>query len=185
MNTNGRGGFSGRADMNGDRGVFRTVLGRYPTGVIAVTAADPRDGRPCGLAANSFTSVSLTPPLVSFCVAHTSTSWPRIAEAGRYCLNLLGADQEHVCRRMARAGGDKFAGLAWRPSPSGSPILDGALAWIDCRPEAEHRAGDHVIVVSRVLALEELHDGPPLVFYRGGYGSFQDDPLIVPRATAR
>ncbi|WP_127940409.1 flavin reductase family protein [Nonomuraea polychroma] len=153
---------------------FRQVLGRFATGVVAITALDPQDGRPCGLAANSFTSVSLDPPLVAFCVAHTSTSWPRVRGAKVVTVNVLAEDQQSVCAQMATKGGDKFAGLEWTGSPGGNPVLEGALAWMDCAVEAEHPAGDHVIVVARVLQLDTHADGGPLVFFRGGYGGFVD-----------
>ncbi|MFG1702257.1 flavin reductase family protein [Nonomuraea sp. M3C6] len=151
---------------------FRQVLGRFATGVVAITAVDPLDGRPYGLAANSFTSVSLNPPLVAFCVAHTSTSWPKVRGAKVVTVNVLADDQQAVCAQMAAKGGDKFAGLEWTGSPGGNPVLEGALAWIDCAVEAEHLAGDHVIVVARVLQLDTHAEGGPLVFFRGGYGGF-------------
>jgi 3-hydroxy-9,10-secoandrosta-1,3,5(10)-triene-9,17-dione monooxygenase reductase component len=151
---------------------FRSVLGRFATGVVAITAIDPESGVPTGLAANSFTSVSLDPPLVGFCVAHTSSTWPRLRGADRQCINILSEPQTEVCLQLAAKGGDKFAGLEWTTSPSGSPVLDGALAWIECSVEAEYMAGDHVIVVARVHHLDKHHDGEPLVFYKGGYGRF-------------
>ncbi|ETK35727.1 flavin reductase family protein [Microbispora sp. ATCC PTA-5024] len=152
---------------------FRAVLGRFATGVVAITAIDPGTGEPCGLAANSFASVSLDPPLVSFCVAHTSTTWPRLRTARGLCVNVLADHQHQVCARLASSGGDKFAGLTWTLSPGGGPVIDGSLAWIDCTVEAEHVAGDHVIVVARVHGLDRHEDGGPLVFFRGGYGTFQ------------
>ncbi len=165
---------SGRCREDGhlDSKTFRSVLGRFATGVVAITALDPVDGRPCGLAANSFTSVSLDPPLVAFCVAHTSTSWPRVRGAKALTVNVLAEDQQAVCAQLATRGGDKFAGLEWTGSPGGNPVLDGALAWMDCVVEAEHPAGDHMIVVARVVQLDTHTDGGPLVFYRGGYGGF-------------
>ncbi|MDP4509462.1 flavin reductase family protein [Nonomuraea turcica] len=153
---------------------FRQVLGRFATGVVAITALDPLNGEPCGLAANSFTSVSLDPPLVAFCMAHTSTSWPRVRGAKIVTVNVLAEHQQAVCAQMATRGGDKFAGLEWTGSPGGNPVLEGALAWIDCAVEAEHAAGDHMIVVARVLQLDTHAEGGPLVFFRGGYGGFVD-----------
>jgi 3-hydroxy-9,10-secoandrosta-1,3,5(10)-triene-9,17-dione monooxygenase reductase component len=153
---------------------FRSILGHFATGVVAITAIDPETGRPTGLAANSFTSVSLDPALVSFCVAHTSTTWPRLRKAERHCVNILSAPQRDVCLQFASRGGEKFAGLEWTESPSGEPVIDGALAWLECSVEAEHAAGDHVIVVARVHHLDRHHDGDPLVFYKGSYGSFGD-----------
>ncbi|WP_171055281.1 flavin reductase family protein [Nonomuraea sp. K271] len=151
---------------------FRQVLGRFATGVVAITAVEPVSGEPCGLAANSFTSVSLDPPLVAFCVAHTSTSWPKVRGAKVVTVNVLAEHQRSVCAQLAAKGGDKFAGLEWTGSPGGNPVLDGSLAWIDCSVEAEHLAGDHMIVVARVLQLDTHADGGPLVFFRGGYGGF-------------
>jgi flavin reductase (DIM6/NTAB) family NADH-FMN oxidoreductase RutF len=152
---------------------FRSILGHFATGVVAITAIDPETGRPTGLAANSFTSVSLDPALVSFCVAHTSTTWPRLRTAERHCVNILSAPQRDVCLQFASRG-EKFAGLEWTESPSGEPVIDGALAWLECSVEAEHVAGDHVIVVARVHHLDRHHDGDPLIFYKGSYGSFGD-----------
>ncbi|MET9337661.1 flavin reductase family protein [Nonomuraea sp. NPDC004354] len=151
---------------------FRSVLSRFATGVVAITALDPDSGAPSGLAANSFTSVSLDPPLVAFCVAHTSTSWPRLRAAETLTVNVLAEHQQQVCAQLAARGGDKFAGLAWSRSPGGNPLLEGALAWLECSIEAEHPAGDHVIVVARVHQLDAHADGGPLLFFRGGYGRF-------------
>ncbi|MBG0828763.1 flavin reductase family protein [Planomonospora sp. ID67723] len=151
---------------------FRSVLGHFATGVVAITAIDPDTGEPCGLAANSFTSVSLDPPLVAFCVAHTSTSWPRVRAAKTCTVNVLAEHQQPVCAALASKGGDKFAGLDWSESPSGNPVISDALAWIDCSVEAEYPAGDHVIVVARVHQLDTHGDSGPLLFFRGGYGRF-------------
>jgi flavin reductase (DIM6/NTAB) family NADH-FMN oxidoreductase RutF len=151
---------------------FRSVLSRFATGVVAITAIDPETGAPTGLAANSFTSVSLDPPLVGFCVAHTSSTWPKLRDADRHCINILSEPQTEVCLQLAAKGGDKFAGLKWATAPGGSPILDGALAWIECSVESEYAAGDHVIVVARVHHLDKHHDGSPLIFYQGAYGRF-------------
>ncbi|WP_084517957.1 flavin reductase family protein [Microtetraspora niveoalba] len=167
-----RPGRNGRHASPSDNKHFRNVLGRFATGVVAITAVDEATGDPCGLAANSFTSVSLDPPLVAFCVAHTSTSWPRVKAAGRLCVNVLAESQRQVCDRLAARGGDKFAGLSWSLSPAGGPVFDGTLAWLDCTIESEHPAGDHVIVVARVHGLDKHEDGNPLVFFRGDYGRF-------------
>lgn len=149
---------------------FRYVLGHFATGVVAVTGLP--DNAPAGLVVNSFTSVSLDPPLVSFCVGRTSTSWPRMRREGRICVNILAEDQHEACRRLATSGGAKFRGLGWTISPAGLPLLDGAHAWLDCVLEAEHRAGDHDIVVARVSGLGTAGGSSPLVFHRGAYGGF-------------
>ncbi|MBT2234095.1 flavin reductase family protein [Nonomuraea sp. NEAU-A123] len=167
---NGQSHESGNGQLDSRR--FRSVLGRFATGVVAITALDPLNREPCGLAANSFTSVSLDPPLVAFCVAHTSTSWPKVRGAKVITVNVLAEHQQHVCAQLASRGGDKFAGLRWTGSPGGNPVIEGALAWIDCAIEAEHMAGDHMIVVARVLQLDTHADGGPLLFFRGGYGGF-------------
>jgi len=139
-----------------------------------VTVVTGRTGdQVLGLAVNSFTSVSLRPALVAFCVARMSSTWPQLRPAGTFCVNILAEDQEALSRAFAAHGPDRFSGVGWRPAPSGAPILAGALAWVDCAVEAEHEAGDHLIVVGRVRELDLDHEGRPLVFYRGGYGRFE------------
>lgn len=155
-----------------DQSSFRQVLGHFPTGVTVVTAM-PDEGGPAGLAVGSFTSVSLDPPLVAFCPSRTSGSWPRIESTGGFCVNVLADDQEHVSRVFAGKAADKFQGLGWHPSPQGAPVLTDVLAWIDCRVEAVHEGGDHYVVLGRVTALGIEREGLPLVFFRGGYGSFR------------
>src|SRR5581483_7424445 len=107
---------------------FRAVLGNYPTGVVVITAVED-GGAPCGMAVGSFTSVSLDPPLVAFLPDKSSTSFPKIRTASSFCVNVLAAEQEDICRAFARSGGDKFAGVAWTPTASGAPKLDGVSAW--------------------------------------------------------
>jgi len=154
-----------------DSARYRQVLGHFATGVTVVTTA--RSDRPVGLAVNSFTSVSLDPPLVAFCVARTSTTWPTIRTMGSFCVNILADDQEAICRAFAGHGDERFRGVGWRPAESGAPILAGVLAWLDCTIEVEHDGGDHIMVVGRVRAMDVDHEGRPLVFYRGGYGRFE------------
>ncbi|MFI7383361.1 flavin reductase family protein [Streptomyces sp. NPDC049813] len=155
-----------------DPAAFRRVLGTFATGVTVVTAppAGPGEG-PAGFACQSFASLSLDPPLVAFMVARTSTTWPRIARAGVFCVNVLGADQGALCRAFAVSGADKFAGVGHRPAPvSGAPLLDGAAAWVDCAVHAVHPGGDHLIVVGRVTALgADSADRAPLLFHRGRF----------------
>lgn len=153
-----------------DSAKYRQVLGHFPTGVTVITAAP--DGVPVGMAVGSFSSVSLDPPLVAFFAGQSSSSWPKIQAAGSFCVNILSEDQEDVCRRFASKEEDKFAGLGWKPTSSGSPLLEGVIAWIDCDIESVIDAGDHVGVIGRVRDLSVAHDGPPLVFFRGGYGRF-------------
>jgi flavin reductase (DIM6/NTAB) family NADH-FMN oxidoreductase RutF/DNA-binding IclR family transcriptional regulator len=157
---------------------FRQVLGHFPTGVAVITAMGP-DGKPAGMAVGSFTSVSLDPPLVAFLPDKSSSSWPKIEASGSFCVNILGAEQESVCRAFAMKGGDKFAELSWRPAGSGAPMLDGVLAWIDCDIDVVHEAGDHWIVVGRVRELDIANPSLPLVFFQGGYGRFSSLSLAA------
>lgn len=151
-----------------DPAEFRQVMGHWLTGVTVITAGD--GGEPIGMAANSFTSVSLDPPLVLFCAGKSSSTWPRIEASGAFAVNLLAGDQEEVSRLMATKDADRFASVGYRPGVTGSPILNGTLAYLDCQIEAKHDAGDHVLVVGRVVDLGVHHEGAPLAFFRGGYG---------------
>ena len=153
-----------------DGALYRQVMGHFLTGVTVITAT--HEGTPVGLAASSFTSVSMDPPLVLFCAGKSSSTWAHIHEAGSYCVNVLAASHEHLSRTFSSKVDDKFAGVGWHPGASGSPVLEDALAWIDCRIEAEHDAGDHVIVVGRVLGLGNRDGELPLAYFRGGYGNF-------------
>lgn len=151
---------------------FRRVLGHFATGVVALTGRCPDRGTPLGIAVNSFTSVSLDPPLVGFCVGRSSSSWPALRRSAGVALSILGAHQEDVCRSLAASGPGKFAGITTVDSPRGNPLVKDALAWIEADIDAEHPAGDHLIVVARVRRLE-LGESPghgPLTFYRGAYG---------------
>lgn len=152
-----------------DSAEFRRVLGHYPTGVTVVTAVAGSD--PVGLAIGSFGSVSLEPPLVMFCPGRSSSSWPLIESSGSFCVNVLAEDQADVSSLFAGRDPDKFAGVTWSTRATGSPVIDGCLAWIDCTIEVTHDAGDHWIVVGRVeeLAVERPDIGP-LIFLKGGYG---------------
>ncbi|MFF9865257.1 flavin reductase family protein [Streptomyces sp. NPDC013953] len=158
-----------------DQAVFRRVLGHFATGVTVVTAYDEEGGGPAGFACQSFASLSLDPPLVAFMVSRTSTTWPRIARAGAFCVNVLGADQAGLCRAFAVSGADKFAGVPYDPAPAtGSPRLAAVPAWVDCTVQAVHTGGDHLIVVGRVAALGARDDGEPLLFHRGRFGRFTE-----------
>lgn len=153
---------------------LRHVLGHFPTSVVAITAMCP-DGEPAGMVIGSFTSVSLDPPLVGFLPQKTSTSWPRIQDAGTFCVNVLGHDQKELSGRFAVSGGDKFAELEWSLTPEGNPVLPGVPAWIDCRVHRVDDAGDHLFVLGRVTALSaQSKCAGPLVFYKGGYARLVD-----------
>ncbi|CAM5252356.1 flavin reductase family protein [Streptomyces sp. NPDC085639] len=155
---------------------FRAVLGNFASGVTVITAPPGEDEEgPAGFACQSFASLSLDPPLVTFMVARTSTTWPRIARAGVFCVNILGAEQGELCRSFAVSGADKFAGVSHTPAPvTGSPQLDAVPAWIDCRIQAVHTGGDHLIVVGRVVAMGAAGEGEPLLFHKGRFGRLAD-----------
>ena len=150
---------------------FRDALGRLATGVAFVTAAP--DGEPAGLIVNSLTSVSLEPPLISFCPSRSSLTWGRMRRTGRFGVSVLGRQHERFAVRVTPAGADRFADLAWQPGRGGVPILTDALASLECSIVAEHSAGDHWIVVGRV---DDLHISPnkdPLVFFAGAFRAVQ------------
>jgi flavin reductase (DIM6/NTAB) family NADH-FMN oxidoreductase RutF len=110
---------------------------------------------------------------VLLCPARTSTSWPKLRESGKFCINILAEDQQPICDVFAKTGIDKFTALKWRPGITGSPVIDGVLAYIDCDLHAEHDGGDHTIVVGRVVDIAILdRSRGPLLFFRGGYGKF-------------
>jgi flavin reductase (DIM6/NTAB) family NADH-FMN oxidoreductase RutF len=150
---------------------FREVLGHFATGVTVVTAME--DAGPAGFTCQAFTSLSLEPPLVALAPGKSSTSWPRIREAGCFCVNILAEDQEAICRDFAVSGGDKFVSVGWRPGANGAPRLTGALAWVECDVLLIHDAGDHELVIGRVTDLGVEHGARPLLYYRGGFGRFE------------
>ena len=150
---------------------FRQVLGHYPTGVCVVTSMT-EGGLPVGIAVGSFTSVSLDPPLVAFFPDRRSASWGRIRDTGRFCANVLGDHQEALCRRFAASGTDKFSGVGYRLSGLGLPILEGVVAWVDCRIHSVQEAGDHYCAGGRVAGLGATQAARPLLFHKGGYGQF-------------
>ncbi len=151
-----------------DSARYRQVLGHFPTGVCVVAAF--HQDQAVGMAIGSFFSISLDPPLVGFCAAKGSSTWPKLRDAGKFCINVLADDQEDVSRVFASREADKFAGIGWDHSPLGSPRITGALAWIDCELSVVHEAGDHDIAIGAVHDLHVAREGGPLVFFRGGYG---------------
>jgi 3-hydroxy-9,10-secoandrosta-1,3,5(10)-triene-9,17-dione monooxygenase reductase component len=148
-------------------GRFREVLGNFCSGIAVITSLD--DGQPVGFACQSFQSLSLDPPLVTFSPSRTSSTWPRIQRSGGFAVNILAEHQGEVCAKFAISGGDKFAGVEWRSAPSGAPLIEGALAWLDCSIVATHPGGDHVIVVGRVNSLDIRSTDNPLLFFRSGF----------------
>lgn len=151
---------------------FRSVLGRFASGITVVTATNGDE--PVGMTCQSFSSVSLDPPLVLFVPARSSRAWPMIQRSGGFCVNVLGADQQVVSDRMATRGIDKFKGVSWHPSPhTGSPVIDDCLAHLDCTIHAVHPGGDHFVVIGEVIHLEAaggaVEAEGPLLYYRGNY----------------
>jgi flavin reductase (DIM6/NTAB) family NADH-FMN oxidoreductase RutF len=149
---------------------FRSVLSHYPTGVCVITAL--ADGEPTGFVVGSFTSVSLQPALVGFFPDKKSTTYPKVHQTGAFCVNILSAADEQLCRLFATKDADRFASVGWRSGPTGSPILECATAWIDCTLEQAHEVGDHLLVVGRVVDLATHSGADPLLFHRGRYGRY-------------
>lgn len=156
-----------------DSATFRKVLGSYPTGVCAITATGA-DGQPIGMVVGTFTSVSLDPPLVGFLPDKSSSTWPLIEATGRFCVNVLGSDQQATCRSLAARGPDKFAGVEWATSRLGTPEIAGCIAYIDCSIDQVVEAGDHWFVLGRVEAMDVARDEDPMLFHRGRYGGFAE-----------
>lgn len=152
-----------------DAAVFRDVLSRFASGITVVATLDGAE--PVGFACQSFASLSLDPPLVMLAVGKTSTSWPRIERAGRFCVNILAEDQRATCVALGRSGADKFADVPWRTSPHGTVVIDGALATVDCRLAAVQEAGDHYIVTGEVVDLAAQENGRPLLYFRSRYAT--------------
>jgi flavin reductase (DIM6/NTAB) family NADH-FMN oxidoreductase RutF len=147
---------------------FRRILGHFASGVTVITVCDG-DGRPTGLTASAFTSVSLEPPLILVCVDHKAQSYPALAAGKRFAVNILNLEQEAVSRRFATTKIDnKFEGVPFTLSPLGLPLLDNALAQLECETVNVHVAGDHTIFVGRVER-SSANSGLPLVYYRGKY----------------
>ena len=154
-------------DAHPDPQRFRQVLGQFATGVTVVTSMDGDE--PVGFACQAFAALSLDPPMVLFCPGRSSRSWPAIERAGRFCVNVLAEGQREVSQVFGTPGADKFGSVRWARSQEGLPVLEGVLSWIDCSVETVHMAGDHYVVIGRVLDLGTSGDDRPLLFYRGDY----------------
>jgi len=152
-----------------DDAQFRQLLGRFATGVAVITVTAP-DGRPHGMTANSLASVSLRPPLVSLAVDHLAELHGLITRLDVFVANVLSSHQEALSRRFADPHDDRFDGVGYSVSRNGGILLDGALAHIECVRHDEVEAGDHTIVIGRVVG-GATRDGRPLLYYRGGYGT--------------
>jgi flavin reductase (DIM6/NTAB) family NADH-FMN oxidoreductase RutF len=156
-----------------DESEFRRVIGHFATGVSVVTSCR-QDGEACGLTVSAVSSVSLNPTLVLVCVDQKSETHGWLQAAGHFAVNVLEEGRgETLARRFAGGGAEeKFRGTAWRPERTGAPVLDEALAWMDCRVTAALPGGDHTIFIGEVLAAD-AREGTPLLYYRGGYGRFE------------
>ncbi|MFO7858953.1 MAG: flavin reductase family protein [Ectothiorhodospiraceae bacterium] len=150
-----------------DHRALKQALGRYPTGVTVVTARRG-DGEPVGLTVNSFTSVSLEPPLILWCLDHRSPNLEAFRSARAFAVNVLAADQGELSTRFARPVEDKFQGVDWQPDAEGAPVLGGAVARLSCRGYAEYPGGDHVILLGEVVDFADT-GGDPLVYTGGAY----------------
>lgn len=146
---------------------FRELCGRFVTGVAVVTTVDG-ESHPMGMTINSFTSVSLSPALVSMNIDHGAELYRLLTSTPRFAINLLQSGQESMARKFAEPHPDRFDGLGWQLSPRGNPVLDGILAVIECDSHARFAAGDHTILVGQVVAGASF-PGRPLVYFRGGY----------------
>ncbi len=154
-----------------DPAELRRVFGTFPTGVTAVAAF--AGGVPLGLAASSFTSVSLDPPFVSVCISQRSRTWPRLREIPRLGISVLGAHQEDASRRLAARGDDRFAALPWRVTAGGAVFVEGSSAWLECSVHQEVSVGDHTVVILRVHELDADPAVAPLVFHGSRYRQLQ------------
>ena len=158
--------------MTLDPDTFRSVLGRFASGVTVVTARDP-SGRDHGMTVSAFCSVSLVPPLVLICVDHAASSHDTLLETAHFAVNVLAAHQESISRRFSGLDENvRFDGVGYSRGSTGSALLDDALAHIECRHVAHHPAGDHTIVIGEVEAAEAYADRP-LLYYRGGYAQLE------------
>lgn len=153
-----------------DKAELRTALGAFATGVTIVTAVNGDTGEPVGFTANSFTSVSLEPPLLLVCLAHTASSYRIFCQTDSFAVNVLSAEQKAIARVFATRGADKFGTVSWKPGVRGAPLIDGSLARFDCAMHERVAAGDHDILMGRVLGFSR-HEGKPLVYHGGAFAA--------------
>ncbi|GAA4929861.1 flavin reductase family protein [Streptomyces coeruleoprunus] len=158
--------------------LLRSAFRRHAAGVAVITAqgGSAHGGRPVGFTATSLTSVSAEPPLVSFGIGTSSSSWPVVSGAAYVGVHVLADDQEELAATFARSGADRFAApTRWYPGPEGVPVLDGALAWLVCRVVARVPAGDHRVVVAEVVAGDPAaRPGRPLLYHHGRFHALRD-----------
>jgi flavin reductase (DIM6/NTAB) family NADH-FMN oxidoreductase RutF len=154
--------------------LFRRVCGKYATGITVLTILD-FDGKPQGMTANSFTSVSLDPPLVLVCVDRKSMMAELFAHGAKFAINVLDEDQKHLSTCFAQRGCDRFQGIEWSPGETGAPVLPEMLATLECFVSKLVEAGDHVVVIGQVLHAT-WRDGRPLIYFNSSYQSLQVEP---------
>ncbi|MGI5158973.1 flavin reductase family protein [Microbispora sp. CA-102843] len=150
-----------------DSRTFRDALGCFASGVVVISGMS--GGDPVGFTCQSFTSLSMTPPMVAFCPSVASVTWRQIRSAGAFCVNILSESQRRTSDVFAQRRDDKFAGISWRPGLAGAPLIDDALAHIECEIESVYPGGDHDIVLGRVVRLGGTGRTEPLLYYRGRY----------------
>jgi 3-hydroxy-9,10-secoandrosta-1,3,5(10)-triene-9,17-dione monooxygenase reductase component len=148
---------------------FRDALGHYASGVTIIAGHDGVE--PLGFTCQSFYSVSLTPPLISFSVMSSSSTYPRIRETGKFSVNVLAHAQKALADQFSWKGNDRWAGVAWRMTLGRNPVIAGALVWLDCKIHAEHEAGDHLIVLGQVIEMsaDDPRGDVPLLYFKGKY----------------
>lgn len=156
-----------------EKNELRRIMGHFATGVTVITSVRS-SGELHGLTANAFTSVSLVPPLLLICVDKKAESYPCFDESKIFTVNILAEDQEALSRKFAVSGGNKFEGVSYRTGANGAPILDGTLAYIECKVAGVMDAGDHTVYLGEVEQAETPHEGKPLMFFRGGYRALGD-----------
>lgn len=163
---------------------YRRIFGRLPTGVVAITGTTP-DGKPLGFVVGTFQSLSIDPPLVTFSVDKSSSTWPALRNLESFTANVLSTEQLSVCRALSRKGEDKFNGLTYEMSQLGTPRFPGSTAWIDCSVLSEIVAGDHYVIVGAIAQMED-RGGEALVFRGGKFGEFAqwDEPTPEPKPIA-
>lgn len=161
-----------RLDHRFDEAQLRRAFGCFPSGVIAICAVV--DSEPVGMAASSFIPVSLDPPLVSVCIQNISTTWPQLRLSSRLGLSVLAEGHHHACMSLSRKRGDRFAGVSWAELPGGGVVIQEASAWLQCRLHTEVPAGDHLIALLEICALEASPDTPPLVFHNSRFRRLVD-----------
>jgi flavin reductase (DIM6/NTAB) family NADH-FMN oxidoreductase RutF len=154
-------------DARFDQALLRQAFSCFPSGVTAFCGL--ADGQPVGIAASSFTTVSLDPPLVSVCIANTSTTWPKLASLQRFGLSVLASEHGPIARALASKAGDRFSGVDWTATDSGAVFVHGATLWLECAPFKRVEAGDHEIVILRIASLAAYPDVIPMIFHRSGF----------------